>query len=134
MSTECHGAKAGVKVARCSGCLQDDGARRVPVVLVQFDRMQQHSMCIKKYDLMACVGRTSPITPLVSPPPHARVTSLHIAQQDKGSGEGRHRLGLDVTWKWMERKRCTKKSLIVVDKLKDRAAHGGGDVAFVARG
>jgi len=67
-------------------------------------------------------------------PPHARVTSLRMAQQDKGAGQVRHQLGLKATWKWVQHMRHTKKSLIVVNELEDRATHGGGDVAFVARG
>jgi hypothetical protein len=89
--------------------------------------MRQLSMCTEKYDLMACVRRSSPISP-----PHARVTSQDMAQQDKDAGEARHRLKLDVTSKGVHHRRHMKKSLVVVDKLKDRATHGGGDVAFVA--
>ena len=61
------------------------------------------------------------------------MTSLQIAQQDKDAGEVRHRLELDVTSKRVQHMRHRKKSLVVVDKLKDWATHGGGDVPFVAR-
>ena len=81
-------------------------------------KVQSYGMC----------SRSSPISP-----PHARVTSLQIAQQDKDAREVRHRLELDVTSKRVQHMRHRKKSLVVVDKLKDWATHGGGDVPFVAR-
>jgi hypothetical protein len=56
-----------------------------------------------------------------------------MAQQDKEAGGVRHRLNLDVTSKGVQYRRHRKESLVVVDKLKDRARHGGGDVPFVAR-
>jgi hypothetical protein len=61
------------------------------------------------------------------------VTSLYITQQDKDVGEVRHQPKLDVTSKGMQHRLGKKKSLVVVDKLEDWTAHGGGEVAFVAR-
>lgn len=45
----------------------------------------------------------------------------------------RHRLKLDVASKGAQYRQHRKESLVVVDKLKDRATHCGGNVPFVAR-